>query len=934
MNPDKTMEALWASSPFAGSNAAYVEELFEIYLVDPNGVPDNWRQIFDNLPGVSGQDRRHSDIQEAFKALVKQPFVAAAEQGDVAHERKQISVQELIHAYRLEGHVRANLDPLGLSEAPEVPALSPAHHGLTEADMNTTFQVGDFGGPKQLPLRDICEALKKTYCGSLAVECMHIVDHDERKWVQERLESSRSTPNFDLETKKYLLERLTAAEGLEKYLGAKYPGAKRFSMEGGDALLIMVDTLAHQCGEKGVREMVLGMAHRGRLNVLVNALGKNPSDLFDEFEGKYDPDLESGDVKYHQGFSSDIHTPHGHLHLAMAFNPSHLEIVTPVIVGSVAARQRKRGDTQKNRVVPVAIHGDSAFAGQGVVMEVLNMSQTRHYGVGGTVHIVVNNQVGFTTHRPEDTRSTLYCTDVAKMIQSPIIHVNADDPEAVLMATELALEYRMAFNKDVVIDLVCYRRHGHNEADEPAITQPGMYQIIRKHPTARKLYADKLAAEGSLSASDADDLVKRNREQLENGEIVARNIVESEAVEYAFDWRPFLNKDWKMPYESAITDDTLSVCANALVTVPTGFTPHSRVKKLLDDRQKMASGELPMDWGFAENMAYASLLQEGHNIRVSGQDCGRGTFSHRHAVIHDQNTGEAYIPLNHIEDSEATIRPIDSLLSEEAVLAFEYGYASTDPDSLVIWEAQFGDFANGAQVVIDQFISSGEQKWGRFCGLTLLLPHGQEGMGPEHSSARLERFLQLCAQHNIQVCVPSTPAQVFHMIRRQVKRPVRRPLVVMSPKSLLRHREAVSPIEELMTGEFQTILPDQGERDKNAVDRVVLCSGKVYYELDQARRDLDRHSVAIVRIEQLYPFPEQALKTLLSQYKNAKEVVWCQEEPMNQGAWYSSQHHFKACLASHQSLSYAGRLPLAAPAVGYASAHQQQQNELVYEAIK
>ena len=930
MTDKDSMTALWDTSPFAGGNAAYLEDLFETYLTNPDAVPSEWREFFDGLPGEL-KDRSHLSVQKAFAQLVRKPM--ATESGDIAHERKQMRVRDLIHAYRLEGHVHADIDPLGMRKPPEVEELSLSYHGLSEADKSLQFNVGDFGGPKELTLGEIEKALKETYCGHIGFEAMHIVSSTERRWLQERIEAIRAKPSYSDETKRHILERLTAAEGLEKYIGAKYPGAKRFSGEGGDAMTVMIDALIRRSGDMGVKDMVIGMAHRGRLNILVNTLGKKPSNLFNEFEGKYNESLESGDVKYHQGFSSDYQTKHGPMHVSLAFNPSHLEIVNPVVVGSVRARQEARGDTAGQQVLPLTIHGDSAFAGQGVVMETMNMSQTRGYRVGGTVHLIINNQVGFTTSNPNDVRSTLYCSDVAKMVQAPIFHVNGDDPEAALWVTELALDFRMKFNKNVVIDLSCYRRHGHNEADEPAMTQPLMYKIIRQHPTVRKIYADKLAAEGVFTTEQANDLVKQNRKQLDEGKRVAPGLVDSEAdLDTTFDWSPHLKQDWRWDGNVSLDAPTLKK-VSAAVTKPVDADLHARVNKLLDDRAKMARGEQPIDWGFAETMAYASILMEGTNVRLSGQDCGRGTFSHRHATMHDQTSGETVQILQQLSESQGNFTVIDSLLSEEAVLAFEYGFSSTDPKTLTIWEAQFGDFANGAQVVIDQFISSGEQKWGRLSGLVMLLPHGYEGMGPEHSSARLERYLQLCAQHNIQVCVPSTPAQVFHMLRRQVIRPMRTPLIVMSPKSLLRHKEAVSDIKSLSNGSFEVVIDDADVIAKK-VERVVMSSGKVYYDLKSTREDLKKENIALVRIEQLYPFPEDELKAILARYPNAKEVVWCQEEPMNQGAWYCSGHHMQRCLAKHQTLRYAGRLDSASPAAGYGAMHLQQQNELLYDAIK
>jgi 2-oxoglutarate dehydrogenase E1 component len=940
---NETMKAMKDSSALAGGNSAYLESMFEQYIVDPNSVPAEWRDYFQKLPHTNGsQDVSHRSIQEQFKNLTQNashqnisPSVAAHHSVSLEHERKQIQVTRLINAYRLQGHLHAQIDPLGMRECEDVNAseLTLEDHGLAVTDMGTTFDAETFVGPRQMPLGELYQALNDSYCGSIGTEFMHISSPEERAWIQERLEGTRCQPKYSNEIKQLLLERLTAAEGIEKYIGAKFPGAKRFSLEGGDALISMLDEMIQRLGSQGSKEVVIGMAHRGRLNVLINTLGKNPRELFDEFEGKHKADNESGDVKYHQGFSSDIETAGGVVHVALAFNPSHLEIVSPVVLGSVKARQIRHKDTDKKSVVPISIHGDAAFSGQGVVMETFNMSQTRGYGIGGTIHIVINNQIGFTTSFRNDSRSTLYCSDVAKIVQAPILHVNADDAEAVLLATQIVVDYRQQFKKDIVLDLVCYRRHGHNEADEPAATQPLMYKIIRQHPTARQIYADELIRQGVLSQTEADALVEKNRDTLSQGKGVARNIVTGHKSDISIDWTPHFCDDWKVKVKTGLTVEQVKNFGTKLATIPDGFELHARVVKIVDDRQKMAHGEIPCDWGFAECLAYVSLVEEGYPIRISGQDCGRGTFFHRHAVLHEQNTGQAYIPLQNMSEKQAQFTVIDSVLSEEAVLAFEYGYASADPKSLVIWEAQFGDFANGAQVVMDQFISSGEQKWGRLCGLVMLLPHGYEGQGPEHSSARLERYLQLCAQHNIQVCIPSNAAQVFHMLRRQMIRPMRTPLVVMSPKSLLRHKAASCDVKELVEGSFKLIIPEVNTVKAEKVTRVVLCSGKVYYELAEERDKQGLDHIAIIRVEQLYPFPKNTLKAELARYPNAKVVIWCQEEPKNQGAWYCSQHHFNASLSPGQSLYYAGRSPSAAPAVGYASAHQEQQLKLIKDAL-
>lgn len=942
-----TMLDLWESSPLAGGNAHYLEYLYELYLQDPNLVPDQWKAYFAKLPtvdGHNGQDVSHAQIKQEFIQLTKNPQFAYPQSGAHAathhsvsldHERKQMQVIRLINAYRLQGHLHAQIDPLSLREVPHECSteLSLEDHGLSIQDMGTVFDTETFVGPRQMTLGELYRDLNDTYCGSVGTEYMHIQSPEERAWIQERIESTRTTPKFSPEKREQILDRITIAEGMEQYLGKKYPGAKRFSLEGGEALIPFLDEVIQRGGSQSVREMVIGMAHRGRLNVLINILGKEPSELFDEFEGKALIDTESGDVKYHQGFSSDISTPGGNVHMALAFNPSHLEIVTPVVAGSVRSRQTRLKDSNPNKVLPIAVHGDAAFAGQGVVVETLNMSQTRGYGVGGTIHIVLNNQVGFTTSNPKDARSTLYCTDVGKVVLAPIFHVNGDDPEAVVLVAQLAVDYRMKFNKDVIIDLVCYRRHGHNEADDPSATQPMMYQKIKKHPTTREVYANQLVREKVISADRANELVAINRKKLDDGKTVVTNIVSGYKLPNAIDWTPYFSDDWREAVQTSISNEMVASLSQRLLDVPEKFSVHPRVGKIYQDREKMAKGELPVDWGFAETLAYASLLEEGTGIRISGQDSGRGTFFHRHAVLHDQKTGKTYTPLSTIGNGDSHFTVIDSLLSEEAVLAFEYGYSTADPTCFVVWEAQFGDFANGAQVVIDQFISSGEQKWGRLCGLAMFLPHGYEGQGPEHSSARLERYLQLCAEHNIQVCVPTNAAQVFHMIRRQMKRNLRIPLIVMTPKSLLRHKAAASSLDELTNGNFQLIIPEVEDISPNDVTKIILCSGKVYYDLAMARAESERKDVAIMRIEQLYPFPENELKEYLAQYPNASKVVWCQEEPKNQGAWYPSQHHIFACLGKNQTLFYAGRKASAATAAGYFSTHTEQQKILVNDAL-
>ncbi|WP_427976965.1 2-oxoglutarate dehydrogenase E1 component [Agarivorans sp.] len=925
------MKAWLESSHLAGANSTYVEDLYEAFLEDPSSVSEQWQEVFAELPAVDGhpEDIPHTPIRDYFRRLAKDTSRFSSPVEDPQHGAKQVKVLQLINAYRFRGHQHAQLDPLGLWQQERVPDLSPEFHSLDSADFEETFNVGSYAiGKDTMALKDLHRSLLKTYCGSIGAEYMHITDTEEKRWIQSRLESVEGQGEFTKEDQLRFLKSLTAAEGLEKYLGAKFPGAKRFSLEGGDSLLVMLKEIVRSAGTQGTKEVVIGMAHRGRLNVLVNVLGKNPSELFDEFAGKHDETWGTGDVKYHQGFSSDFATPGGNVHMSLAFNPSHLEIVNPVVMGSVRARQDRR---EGENCLPITIHGDSAIAGQGVVQETFNMSQARGFKVGGTVRIVVNNQVGFTTSNPRDTRSTQYCTDIAKMVQAPIFHVNGDDPEAVAFVSQMALDFRNTFERDVVIDLVCYRRHGHNEADEPNATQPLMYQKIKKHPTPRKVYADMLAERGQLDSAEATALVNEYRDQLDNGDCVVEEW--RPMTQHSVDWRPYLGHEWDMAYDSSLPIDVIRELGEKITRLPEEHKLHPRVKKIIDDRVLMARGEKLVDWGFAENLAYASLLDAKHNIRLTGQDSGRGTFFHRHAVLHNQNDASTYVPLKNLSEGQGHLALFDSVLSEEAVLAFEYGYSTAEPSTLVIWEAQFGDFANGAQVVIDQFLSSGEQKWGRMCGLVMLLPHGYEGQGPEHSSARLERYLQLCAEHNMQVCVPSTPAQVYHMLRRQQVRPMRRPLVVMSPKSLLRHPLAVSSLEELADGQFQNAIGEVDELDPSQVRQVVMCSGKVYYDLLEQRRKSEQNDVALIRIEQLYPFPDQEVKQILEQYQHVERFVWCQEEPLNQGAWYSSQHHFKSVIPAGAELRYAGRPASASPAVGYMSLHLKQQRALVTDAL-
>ncbi|MCM0029064.1 MAG: 2-oxoglutarate dehydrogenase E1 component [Polynucleobacter sp.] len=934
------------SSYLFGGNAPYVEELYESYLLDPTSVADHWRDYFDNVnqvpavDGSSGPDIAHAPIVASFAERAKQgPIRTVTDSADSEMGRKRVAVQQLIAAYRNVGNRWANIDPLKRTERPDIPELSPAFYGFTDADMDIVFNTSNtYFGKNNMSLRDLLQALRETYCGTIGAEYMFIADQTIKKWWQEKLESIRSTPFFNVEEKRQILDRVTAAEGLERYLSAKYVGQKRFSLEGGESFIACMDELIRDAGARGVQEIVIGMAHRGRLNVLVNVLGKMPKDLFAEFEHKAPEDLPAGDVKYHQGFSSDISTPGGPVHLSLAFNPSHLEIVNPVVEGSARARMERRGDLTGSQVLPVLVHGDAAIAGQGVMQETLAMAEVRGYSTGGTIHIVINNQIGFTTSDPRDLRSSLYCTDIMKVIDAPVLHVNGDDPEAVVLATQLAVEFRSQFKKDVAIDIVCFRKLGHNEQDSPAMTQPLMYKIISAHPGTRKLYAEKLEAQGVVPAGTGDVMVTEYRAAMEAGVQTSDPVLSNFKGKFAVDWSPFLNKKWTDSADTAIPLTEWKRLAEKISTIPADLKVHPLVEKVLLDRAAMGRGEINVDWGMGEHMAFASLVASGYPVRLSGEDSGRGTFTHRHAVLHNQNrekwdTG-TYVPLQHVAKDQAPFTVIDSILSEEAVLGFEYGYAAAEPNTLTIWEAQFGDFANGAQVVIDQFIASGEVKWGRVNGLVMMLPHGYEGQGPEHSSARLERFMQLCADTNLQVIQPTTAAQIFHVLRRQMIRQFRKPLILMTPKSLLRNKEAASPLIEFTRGAFQTVLSERDESiDPKKVTRIIMCSGKVYYDLAKARTDKSIDDVAIIRIEQLYPFPHKAVSAELKKYPALEEVVWCQDEPQNQGAWFFIQHNILENMSEGMRMAYAGRPASASPAVGYAHLHQEQQKALINTAF-
>ena len=932
------METFWSTSHAAGAQSSYLESLYESYLDNPSSIPDDWKIYFDSLPGIAGaqEEVSHKEIIEKFKKEQVNPSTKSIS-ANAPLNSKQVKVIQLIQAYRNRGHQKAQLDPLGLKPIRHCDDLDIHFHGLDHSDLSDVFETDSLKiGKKTATLSEIIQALEEIYCGTLGIEYNYISSLAERTWFQKRLEPNLGKLNFNHDEKKYILKRLSSAEGLAKFLASRYPGMKRFGIDGAESLIPMVDSLIQNCGIFGAEQICFGMAHRGRLNLLVNVLGKSPKELFTEFEENFELEgASSGDVKYHLGFSSNISTPNGEVHVSLANNPSHLEIVDPVVLGSVRGRQDRLNDENKELVVPILIHGDASFSGQGVVMETLQMSQTRGYGIGGTIHVIVNNQIGFTTSNEEDSISTQYATDVAKMVEAPILHVNGDDPEMVVFAAKLACEYRNNFKKDIILDLFCYRRRGHNEADDPSSTQPMMYQKIANHPSVKTAYQEQLISSGVTTQSECEDIEKKYRSTIENGDSVAHNLATQPNESMWFDWTPYINQKGDAEIESTFNHNRFKELAQIAFTPPKNFVLQRQVEKMFADRIQMSEGNIPVNWGFAENMAYATLLDQGYPIRFTGQDIRRGTFSHRHAVVLNQKNGEGAMPLVKIaESANTTIDIYDSLLSEEAVLGFEYGYSATRPSGLVIWEAQFGDFVNGAQVVIDQFIVSAEHKWERLSGLVMLLPHGYEGQGPEHSSARLERFLQLCANENIQVCVPSTPSQIYHLLRLQTIRKMRRPLVVISPKSLLRNPKAVSSIESLTEGFFEYVINDIHE-DPELVEKIIMCSGKVYYDLESKREELGIQNVALLRVEQLYPFPYDTLEKFLKPYKNAKRFVWCQEEPSNQGAWFSHRHRLQIVLdrLNANEIELISRKASAAPAVGLNKLHNQQQEALVNEAL-
>ncbi|QJG45133.1 2-oxoglutarate dehydrogenase E1 component [Escherichia coli] len=898
----------------SGYNATWLEEYYQTWLRTPEKLPEDWRRFFLSpeltVQSVSGDNNVSG-----------------------ATLKKQAAVIQLINAWRTQGHLRAKLDPLGLNPPADVPSLQPGFWGLSEEDLLQEFSVTFGAHTTQMPLKQLLNLLEQAWAGSQAYELAHLENREEINWLLSRIESSNA-PQADVQTCIARFEKLMAAETLERYLHTRYVGQKRFSLEGGESAIPALDTLTKRLRAQGVEEMVIGMAHRGRLNVLVNLLNKDPAQLFAEFEGKQTIGSGSGDVKYHMGYSSNLETPAGSLHVALAYNPSHLEIVNPVVLGQVRARQERRGEDGQAKVVGVLIHGDSALGGLGVNQTTFNLSQTQGYGTGGTLHLVINNQIGFTTSRLQDMRSSRYCTDIAKMVAAPIIHVNGDDVDAVCQVMELACEWRDTFRRDIIIDICCFRKHGHNESDEPRLTQPQMYQAVDVHPGTLARYGESLARRGLLTQAQQDEMTARYRDWLDSCQKREPQPLKPAIHSFSANWYGLTNPHWSAPVSTALPRQKLAAYGEIISTLPPDVVAHPTIKRQLALRQDMAAGTQPIDWGMAEMLAYASLVDAGVGVRLSGEDSGRGTFSHRHAVVHHQTEARRYLPLQHIRAGQASFDVYDSVLNEEALLAFEYGYSTSAPQQLVIWEAQFGDFANGAQVAIDQFISSGETKWDRYSGLTILLPHGYDGQGPEHSSARPERWLQLCAENNMQVVMPSESAQMFHLLRGQALRPMRKPLVIMMSKRLLRFKGAMSELCEFTDGAYKPVITDPQLHQSQKVKRVILCSGQVYYDVLEARKQREHEDeVAIVRLEQLYPFPVAELNDVLASWPNCCEWIWLQEEPENQGAWRQIRHELAALKINTPYWQYAGRPAAAAPATGYGRVHKQQIDEFLAAAF-
>ena len=909
-----------------GANAEYIEQLYEAYCDDPTSVPDQWQVFFAGYETAGGTT-----------ASIPTPRAAQSRQADSPTQAEPtLGVFDLIHSYRELGHLIANLDPLGNHETTH-PLLDLSEFGFTEADLSRTVSCPSYVGADSSVLRDLVVQLRAAYCGTMAVEYMYIPSKEQRSWLQERIEPTLNTVELTVDERINLFREVARANAFEQFLHSKFIGQKRFSLEGGEALIPLLNELIEYGGERSVEEIVMGMPHRGRLNVMANVMGKPYDLIFSEFDGAFLPNnvQGDGDVKYHLGYARDHHTRSGkRVHVSLMSNPSHLEAIDPIVAGIVHAKQQYLQDwNERSRVLPILLHGDAAFTGQGIVMETLSLSELKPYHNGGTIHIIINNQIGFTTS-PSDARFTRYPSDLAKLINAPVFHVNADDPEAALQAARLAMGFRDRFKEDVVIDLVCYRRHGHNELDDPTFTQPVMYQAIREKRPVHQLYADRLVTESVVDPGEIEEAERSIRKALDRALDHARDTAPKQRV-FAFGgvWSDmgWAGKDWSA--DTAVSEFTLRRVMDAATKIPPAFNAHPKVARLMTTRQETLEGEGSVDWATAEMLGFATLLLEGTNVRLSGQDSGRGTFSQRHAVLHDSETDELYVPLNNVGTPQGRFRVIDTMLSEAGVLGFEYGYSSADPRNLVLWEAQYGDFANGAQVIIDQFIASAESKWQRQSGIVLLLPHGHEGQGPEHSSARLERYLQLCAENNMQVVYPTTPAQYFHLLRRQIHRKFRKPLVVMAPKSMLRMKLAVSRKQEFTDASFAPVLADPDSYPAQQIERLLLCTGKVFYDLLVAREERVYEHIAIVRVEQLYPFPEAELGEILARYPNLGDVVWVQEEPENMGAWNFVRHRIANLLAPKQTLGYAGREAAASPASGSYRVHQQEHEQILAEAL-
>ena len=953
-----------------GSNSSFIEELYLKYINNPENVPQSWREFFDGLdedqkiiqteiqgPSWSPKKNNISQIIDKVKISAEDNFTKKEllSNGDLAtrdgyEKEKEQSVKAiaLIRAYRIRGHLIANLDPLGMMERKYLNELHPSNHGFQKEDYNKKIYLREYMDSKYATINEILSFLKKTYCSTIGAEYMHISDPNEKKWFRERMEKKENQLNFTNSGKKFILNKLIQAEGFEKFLAVKFVGTKRFGIDGGEALIPALEQIIKRGGHLGVKEVKIGMPHRGRLNVLANLLQKSYKRIFNEFAGEFGSSIveSAGDVKYHLGASSNREFDGNLVHISLTDNPSHLEAVDPVVLGQTRAKQFFHKDKKRQKVVPILIHGDAAFAGQGVVAECFAMSGLRGHNTGGTIHIIVNNQIGFTTN-PRFARSSPYPSDIAKMVEAPILHVNADDPEAVVHCARVAIEFRQQFNRDVVIDMICYRRWGHNEGDEPSFTQPLMYQKIRQHPTTLNVYGEKLIKEGTITAEEFDKNKKEFKnlldEQLKTAKEYKPKLEWFEGVWSRF--RPEKGKDKRGV--TGVTADTIKKIGKRITYIPEDFNAHPTIRKIFENKKKMFENGTGFDWATAEQLAFATLLEEGYPVRLSGQDSGRGTFSQRHSVLRDQKNNSYYTPLNNISKKQKRFEVIDSLLSEFAVLGFEHGYALSEPTTLVVWEAQFGDFANGAQVVIDQFIASGERKWSRASGLVMLLPHGYEGQGPEHSSARLERFLQLCAHENIQVMNCTTPANYFHALRRQIHRDFRKPLIIMTPKSLLRNKRCTSNIEDFnKKNTFHRILKDHAEvggygliklQEDKKIKKVVLCSGKIYFDLIEAREKIKNNKVLFIRIEQLYPFPVKTLAQELKKFKKNARFFWCQEEPQNMGAWNTARNYIEWTLdyikAENRKVSYIGRKPAASPATGYLKKHLAQQKEIIEKVL-